>query len=316
MSDDQNTEPRRRLNPGLLLLLLLLLLLCLCMATPSLANLGGFFDVFTPIGDITQPIVCRVPQLAAVAVFCPQGERGAFCGQTCDPAKPDACGAFEDVSCQKDATGKFSCGGPGCVNLTDTGGRCFATCDPNVANSCAEGLRCVQALTSAANAGFTCQGNSCQPTSTTGGQTTGGQTDGGGQADCRCDPQKGDMLCTKPGDTALYVTPQAPECNAEQGCACEGVDYICRSPDGSVASAKYNVSRCGGTDACVCHEGDPNKSAFCPDGAHPFNPLCGVGGTTGGGQCTCVANPNYPATSRDPFICRETGDACKPSTVP
>ena len=75
MTDDQNTERRRRLSPNLLLLLLLFLLLCLCMASPALANV---FDPLKPVAAVVEPIVCRVPQLAMVALFCPQGERGAY----------------------------------------------------------------------------------------------------------------------------------------------------------------------------------------------------------------------------------------------
>ncbi len=273
MSEEERPR-QRRINPSLLVLLLLLLLLCLCMVSPSLAKAGGPLALLDSITHYSKPVICRVPQLAAVALFCPDGERGGYCDQSCDPQKKGSCGNFEDVSCQKNADGRYTCGGPGCTQITQGGG-CFQPCNPDTANACAPGLKCVPSANTAAAAQYVCMGTQCQPT---GGQT-GGQTGGGTET-------------------------------AGQNCKCEDTDYVCRNPDGSVASASYNTDRCGGANICQCR----GTTWVCPDGTYAtFNPNCGVGGSS---TCTCVQNPNYPSSSRDQYICKETGAACKPTTTP
>jgi hypothetical protein len=118
-----------------------------------------------------------------------------------------------------------------------------------------------------------------QPGGQTGGNPTGGQTSSG---------------------------------QTSQDCKCNGVDFMCYNPDGSVASASYNSAQCGGSGICECRGDD--KALACPDGTYaPFNPQCGVG--EGGGVCTCVANPacaQYPqGQCPDPEnICKETGVSC------
>ena len=67
----------------------------------------------------------------------------------------------------------------------------------------------------------------------------------------------------------------------EISCYCEGADLYCS--DGWIS---YNSTRCGGNGGCNCRE--PDKALACADGTYaPFNPACGVGGTTDGGDDAC-----------------------------
>ena len=70
------------------------------------------------------------------------------------------------------------------------------------------------------------------------------------------------------------------------GCACAGVDYICKNADGSVKSTSYNAAECGGSATCNCRGG----TLVCPDGTYAeFNPQC-TGSTDGGNPTGLCGN--------------------------
>jgi hypothetical protein len=94
------------------------------------------------------------------------------------------------------------------------------------------------------------------------------------------------------------------------GCVCQGTDYICTNPDGTVASASFNSGQCGGSAQCECR----GTTLACPDGTYAeFNPQCGVG--AGGNQCTCVPNAQCQQFPKGqcPYpenVCKEDGTGC------
>jgi hypothetical protein len=315
---DSGTERRRSNFTPFAILIILALLICVCAASPTLAASLPFFQ---PVSDFTQPIVCRVPQFAAVAVVCPNGEKGGFCGQPCSPDDAKSCGGFEDVTCQKDETGKYACGGPGCVPTTDIPGGCFDPCDPQDPNACGEGLSCGQYGSPTAGI-YACVGDVCtQPSCGCEGtsyvckypdgkvETTENSTACTSTPDCQCD---GTTLVCKYPDGSVKSTEGADVCQGE--CRCDGTDYVCVKPDGSKTTS-YNSQQCGGEGGCACR----GTTLVCSDGTYAeFNPQCGVGGDTGGEGCTCIANPACQAAAacRSPYICKETGQACTPPTTP
>ncbi len=90
---------------------------------------------------------------------------------------------------------------------------------------------------------------------------------------------------------------------ATQGCACDGVDYVC--PGQPIS---YNSTQCGGSGACICR----GTTKVCPDGTSAaFNPACGVGGQA----CTCTlayCRPCPPPCVPCVYRCQESGALCPP----
>jgi hypothetical protein len=246
-----------------------------------------------------------VPQLATVALICPDGgsaEGSCECGgttlfcaigdQSFSYENFPGCTDKTDCSCQgttlvcDDGTKKENfdgCGRPGGPGV------CYAPCDPQDPNSCGQGLKCSQYGSATAAGLYACLGDQCKPTEVPPGDGSCWQV---------CNPQSPNcaegLKCVLwgSGTSPYYVCFNENVCipgqtSTEQPggtttCDCKGTDYICTDAAGNVVSARYNTSQCGGGDGCECRGPD----LYCPDGSvGAFNPQC-----TGGGDqpnCTC-----------------------------
>jgi hypothetical protein len=294
MSETPEGGKKKRDRSGLVVLIFLLLLLCLCAATPTLAQTDTPIARFAkPIADFLTPVLCDVPQLAAVPLFCPDGqvtEGTCSCdGTTLYCSIGDVSSSFEnwpgctgqaDCNCEgttlvcADGTKKENfpgCGNPG-------GGTCFASCNPNDPKACDEGLTC--AMYGSATAGlYACLGDICKPPDT---------TQGDGSCWQQCNPDAPN--CAEGLDCVLWGSGTSPYhvCFAENvcqvstetpgdTCECKGTDFICTDAAGNVTSAQYNTTQCGGTGGCECRGPD----LVCPDGSYgAFNPQCTGDGST------------------------------------
>ncbi len=170
------------------------------------------------------------------------------------------------------------CGDNSTLYCTRDGGHSVESYDAWVScrNAPEQDCRCRETTLVCDNGSSAANFQGCTPLSTGGGQPGGGQPTGGGEGSCKC----------------------------------QGTDYICTKPDGTVASASYNSQQCGGSGQCECR----GTTYTCPDGTYAeFNPKCGVGGSA----CTCVPNSQcnqYPPNQcpNPAYICKENGKACNP----